>query len=480
MRAMWLAVVAALLAPTLACAQDPSIGETRYGQLCAACHGGNLAGGEGPALMGRGLTHGDSAALMTRVVREGLPPKMPAFNNQLSHDEIEAVVSFVRRKRRVEGSGGTKVPTGVVHTDLHDFQVEALARLPSAFAFAFLPDGRILLTEGIGRLRIMERGKLLPEPVIGAPTGKSGLAASSQNQAVQDVVLHPNYRQNGWIYVGTTEPAPGGLQGAYETLIIKVHRGRIEKGRWVDETVIAEIPNNYGGAKRMAFDAQGHLYVSVPYSAVGYDGPLTAAASQDLTVPGGKILRMNDDGSVPADNPFADKQGITRYIWTFGHRVALGLAFSPAGELWETENGPRGGDEINRLSPGKNYGWAVVTWGHRYDDKPVGANPDGRGYEQPVVAYVPAPSLSAITFYTGDAFPRWKGAMLMATLKQRNLYRIRFEDGRLASQEVILRDMDRIRDVGQGPDGLIYVLTDSGAFARLVPAEAKRAPVAAR
>jgi glucose/arabinose dehydrogenase len=184
----------------------------------------------------------------------------------------------------------------------------------------------------------------------------------------------------------------------------------------------------------------------------------------------GKILRMTADGKVPQDNPFVGKPDAYPYVFAYGNRAPLGLAFNRQGELWETENGPRGGDELNHIKAGLNYGWPGSSWGLRYDDIPAPAEPEQKGVEQPVINWSPSPAVSAIAFYYGKAFARWNGDLIMGSLKQTDLYRIVLDGDRPVLQEVIVHALGRIRDVQIGPDGFVYVLTDEGNLVRLVPA----------
>jgi glucose/arabinose dehydrogenase len=191
---------------------------------------------------------------------------------------------------------------------------------------------------------------------------------------------------------------------------------------------------------------------------------------QLLSSPWGKILRMTADGKVPPDNPFVNTPGAFPYVYALGIRAPLGLAFDRNGKLWESEDGPRGGDELNHIKAAHNYGWPVTTWGFRYDAIPMPANPEQEGMEQPVAAWSPSPAISSLAVYNGKAFPRWKGSMLVGSLKQMDLYRIVVDGDRLVLQETILHGVDRIRDVRVGPQGYVYVLTEAGQLLRLVPA----------
>jgi glucose/arabinose dehydrogenase len=480
--------VATLCSPAVLQAQGApgpdtvSLGDDKFAQACAVCHGAEGVGAAAPTLIGaRPLGHGDEKETLEREVREGIPPQMPAFESKLTEPEIKAVVAYIQAKRfdaatRLQATlmaRASEPPKGVIHSDVHDFRIEMVAQMGTPYGFDFLPDKRILVTEVAGKLRIVDKGHLLPEPVADAPTGDPHGLPDFFKRGMLDLIVHPDYKTNGWIYLLTAQMEPGA--DGHRSPQATITRGRLHDNRWVDSQEVLKFSIEKSSALRLAFDSHNFLYVGTGYSIdEAYTGPKEAAPAQDLSTPWGKILRLKDDGSVPADNPFVGRKDAFPYIWSYGHREPLGLAFSPQGELWETENGPRGGDELNHILPGRNYGWPVSTWGFPYDDKPFSAHPSEKGMQQPVFNWTPSPALSAITFYTGKAFPRWKNNILMGSLKQRDLFRIIVDGDRGVLQEVILHNIDRIRDVKVGPEGYVYLLTDSGMLLRLIPAAGRR------
>jgi glucose/arabinose dehydrogenase len=293
-----------------------------------------------------------------------------------------------------------------------------------------------------------------------------------------DVALHPDYAENGWIYLHF-----GDRCRDCSTSMNKLIRGRIEDGRWVDEeTVWRAEPDTYtgtpdvGAGGRIAFDDRGHVFLSV-----GIKGPSDHEGIQDLSLPYGKIHRVHDDGRIPADNPFLNVPGALKSIWTYGHRSPQGLEFDPlTGRLWSTEMGPRGGDEFNLLLPGRNYGWPLYSKGVNYDGTPVeygkqlGIPLDLAAIEQPVVDLTPSPAVASFILYRGDAFPAWANDAIVGTLKATELYRFEIEGERVVHRETLLRGLARIRDVAAGPDGFVYLLLEhasGGRIVRLVPAK---------
>ncbi len=343
-------------------------------------------------------------------------------------------------------------------------QVTVTKGLNQPFSMAFLPDGGILITERAGRLRIVRNGVLDPAPVAGVPQvhaqGIGGL---------MDLALHPRFAENQWVYF------------TYHKLVDEKSLGRITlaRGRW-DGKALAEVRDLFsatqsGNASRIIFGRDGMLYMTV-----GIGDPPAALRAQDPNDLAGKVLRLRDDGTVPADNPFVGRAGYRPEIYTLGHRNALGLAVNPeTGAIWECENGPNGGDEVNILQAGKNYGWPVVSYGRFYLGPRVSVNPWREEMEPPLVFWVPAIAVSGMTFYTGDKFPNWKNHLFVGGMRQGevprsgHLERIDFNaKWEELHREGMLRELQqRIRDVRQGPDGLLYLLTaeNDGALLRMEP-----------
>ena len=345
-------------------------------------------------------------------------------------------------------------------------RVVAVTRaLEYPFSLAFLPDGNILVTERAGRLRIIREGKLDPQPVAGGPngfgTGESGMPGAVHGY--MDVVLHPQFALNHYIYISYTKSLDE------KRKVLALARGRWD-GKGLTEMrdiFVTEVP----GPGRIAFDRNNNVYMVT-----------TGQDPQDPNTQGGKVLRLRDDGSIPKDNPFVGQAGHRPEVFTLGHRSSLGLAMHPGtGEMWENENGPNGGDEINILKPGANYGWPLVSYGRTYQGPWQSERPGHAGFEPPVVYWMPAIAVSGMTFYTGDKLPKWKGDVFVGSLRtgeipgtghlERILFNEKMEELRRESLLVDLRQ--RIRDVRQGPDGLLYVLTDQkeGALLRIEPAQ---------
>jgi aldose sugar dehydrogenase len=365
----------------------------------------------------------------------------------------------------------------------HQIRVVPTKGLNQPWSMAFLPDGAILIAERPGRLRIVRNGVLDPKPVPGLPAVQAqGLAG------LMDLALHPRFAENKLIYFTYHKPAgaaptPGNTPGGNPPGTITLARAKWEGSGLVDaKDIFSAVPS--GNGSRIVFGKDGMIYMTV-----GFGDPLPPYTNvaglppQDPNSLSGKVLRLKDDGTVPSDNPFVGRAGYRPEIYTMGHRNMIGLTVQPdTGAIWESENGPNGGDEINVLQAGKNYGWPLVSAGRFYLGPRVNEKFYQEGMEQPLVFWVPAIATSGLTFYTGDRFPNWKGHVFAGGMRQGevprsgHLERIDFNDKwEELHRESLLRELQqRIRDVRQGPDGLLYVLTaeNDGALLRIEPAPA--------
>jgi aldose sugar dehydrogenase len=345
-----------------------------------------------------------------------------------------------------------------IDTQAGPVRVEVVARgLANPWGIAPLPDGTLLVTERAGRLRLVQPDGRLSEPLRGVPEvvarGQGGLL---------DVVLDPAFASNRRIYLTYSEPGEGGAGTA-------VARARLGDGGLDDVRVIfRQLPKatdarHFGS--RLAFGADGHLFVTL-------GDRMLLDQAQDLSGHIGKVVRIDADGRVPTDNPFAGRPGARPEVWSFGHRNPQGAAVHPrTGALWIHEFGPRGGDEINVPEPGRNYGWPLVSWGDHYSGQPIAKPPTRPELAQDIRHWVPAISPSGMAFYTGDRFRAWRDNLLIGGLGTRGIVRLTLDGTRVTGEERIALGA-RIRDVRQGRNGEVYALTDEGdgAILRLVPA----------
>ena len=340
----------------------------------------------------------------------------------------------------------------------HDYRVVTVTEgLMRPWSMAWLPSGDMLVTEMPGRLRIVRDGQLLPEAVPGVPevlyTGQGGLF---------EVIPHPNFSENRWIYLSYAKE-----EG--DTSVTAVVRGRLENDQLSNVVEIfspeAAGFGHYGG--KIVFDDDGYMFLALGERQAPARGDLTAHPAQDLSNHHGVIVRLNDDGSVPDDNPFVGQDGALPEIWSYGHRSPQGLVIHPeTGDLWESEHGPQGGDELNLIEPGKNYGWPVIGRGTNYGSigSPIHGAIGQQGMEQPVHFWVPSIAASGLMVYTGDKFPMWHGSILSGALAGEQLARLHMSDDyrEVIVEETLAYDMGRIRDVRQGPDGYIYLAISDG------------------
>jgi len=343
------------------------------------------------------------------------------------------------------------------------YKVSEIARgLDHPWSMAFLPDGSILVTERVGRLRLIKGGALRPQPITGVPAVHTGSQAG-----LFDIVLHPNFAQNSIVYLTYA----AGTRQANGT---QVARARFDGTSLQDVQVIfkalplKDTDAHYGG--RLAFLADGTFALTVG------EGFEYREQAQDLTSDLGKVIRLNDDGSVPQDNPFIGRKAVRPEIYSWGHRNPQGLAYDAAsGRLYETEHGPRGGDELNVIAAGRNYGWPVITYGMDYSGAFVSPYTQRAGLEQPVIYWTPSIAPSGLAIYRGDRFPAWRGDLFVGALAYKHLRRVHLDErGEVALQEELLNDLhSRIRDVRAAPDGYLYVCTDDadGRVLRIEPAQ---------
>lgn len=368
-------------------------------------------------------------------------------------------------------TGAEASDPGVVQTAFHDFRVVEVANgLINPHALEFTPEGDLLVTERPGRLRIIRDGVLLPDSVEGLPPiqgiGRGARKMNGLEQAgLRDVVLHPDFEANRLLYLSYVKPGPDSLG------TLAVARGRYENDRLSDVEEIfhsnadgngTERSSMWGG--RVAFDGRGYMYVTLGDRQWPSSGDLESHPAQQLSNHNGTTVRLHDDGRIPEDNPFVGQTGAMPEIWTRGHRNAQGLAVHPeTGDVWSNEHGPQGGDEVNLLESGLNYGWPVVGHGVNYTTgRAIHEGTLREGMQPPVHVWVPSIGVSGMIFYTGDAFPEWKGDMLVGGMSGQRLVRLRLDGRRIARQEDLLRDIGRVRDVEQGPDGAIYLALDGG------------------
>lgn len=437
--------------------------QTHFENYCSGCHGEQMQ-----AFVDRQWKYGNAKEDIIKSITDGHPEQgMPSFKAVFTEDEIENLAQYIL--------------TGIENVDRYAFQEESLTtdtfqtealqfsldtvateNLTSPWGMAFLPDGEMLITDRSGSLYRLNQNRSL-QAVKGVPEvlaeGQGGLL---------DVELHPDFKNNQWIYLSYSKPKVEGKDTLSTTAIT---RAKLKGNRLTEQQVIFEaLPyattrHHYGS--RLEFDKDGYLFFSVGDRGNREENP------QSLDNHCGKIHRIKDDGSIPEDNPFVNQQGALPSIYSYGHRNPQGLAMHPTtGVLWEHEHGPRGGDEVNLIQKAQNYGWSVISYGINYDGTTFTQETIREEMEQPILYWVPSIAPSGMDFVTGDRYKGWEGNLLVGSLRFKYLNRCKVEGNKIVEEEILMKNIGRVRNVEMAPDGYIYVaVEDPGAIYRLVPIE---------
>lgn len=324
------------------------------------------------------------------------------------------------------------------------------------WGMTWLPDGTMLVTEKNGILYHIKNG--VKTEIKNVPKvynrGQGGLL---------DIAVHPNYSKNGWIYITYSDSEGEGEGGNTKLIRTKLLDGSLTQ----IESLYKALPNTTKGlhfGSRIVFDNEGYLYFSVGERGAHFENP------QDINRDGGKIYRLNDDGSIPKDNPFVGQVGAKEAIYSFGHRNPQGMAKNPiTGQIWAHEHGPQGGDEINIIKKGANYGWPVVTYGIDYDGKTISTQTEKPGIEKPIYYWLPSIAPCGMVFVTGDRYPDWKGHLLVGSLKFQYLELVKLKGAEVVDRQKIATDIGRVRNVAQGPDGYIYIAVEGKGILKIIP-----------
>lgn len=442
-----------------ASAQRPRAHEELYALHCATCHGADGAGGQGLSLVDDVWTHGADDGSIARVIADGLAEgAMPAYGEVLTDEQIQSLVVMIRELRDRPRFNAAKLEAagtdGRYSSQLADFTLtEVYATDGTLWGLDFLPDGRMITSSRSGKIAITD-GRT--ETVItGTP------AVHDQGDiGMLDLRLHPDYANNGWVYVAAN--VDGDPHTDERRAMTEIIRARIRDGRWVDEEILFRARPEHRTIGRQRLGSRFLFHEGYLYFSIGDGGPQDQP-SQDLTYPIGKTYRIHDDGRIPADNPFVDHDlpGVYEAIWTYGNRNVQGFAIQPeTGLLFAAEHGPRGGDELNILKPGANYGWPRVTYGIHYNGQPISAHQQMAGVEDVVLHWTPSIAVCDIHFYTGDAFPAWRGDLLVTALGREHLRRLKFQGTQVVEQELLISDIGRIRTISVDQQGRLYLVTN--------------------
>lgn len=443
-----------------------------YNSMCAKCHGERAQGGGGgtKSLNTKEKFLQKYDKIFFDTIKNGTEDTMEAYGTTLTDQQIWGLVVHIRELQasalRAE-FGDPKPVNGVFPSTSHPYKVETVVDrgkgLQIPWSLDWLPDGTMLVANRPGALVKVKNGEVIAT-IEGTPkvyqNGQAGL---------MDVAVHPNYSKNGWIYlsfsdIGRDNPSQG---------FTKIVRGRLDGNKWVSqETIFEADQKHYSGGgvhfgSRIVFDGKGHIFFC---SGERGRGPL----AQDLSRPNGKIFRTFEDGTIPPDNPFAKSpNGELPQIWSYGHRNPQGLALDLSGQLWDTEHGPRGGDEVNKIEKAANYGWPLIAFSINYNDAPMETPwpKAGQNFKLPAFRWLPSIGACGLDVIKGNAFPKWKGDLVAGGLVGQNIDRIRMKNGEFVEREELIHNMGRVRDVVVGPDGNIYAaLNDPDKIIRIVPA----------
>lgn len=455
-------ILSALILTIPAAADTP--GQDLYMQYCSSCHGERLQGGNAQSLVDGIWQFGEGRGYVYQNIKFGITHLgMPGFEKSLTDSQINEIIDFLMAAESAAAPPKPTIPQKLQTLD-YDVKVEIIAEgLQVPWSIAFPDKNHAFVTERPGRLRQILDGKLLPEPVRQTPKvlneGQGGLL---------DVAVDPDYAHNGWIYLSYSHALE--TQGSRPGAMTRIVRGKIKDNIWTDQQVLYEAPHDsyrttrhhYGC--RIVFDKKGYLYFGIGER--GYQDQ-----AQELSLPNGKIHRIYPDGKIPADNPFVNKENALPAIFAYGIRNPQGLAIHPVtDDLWETEHGPLGGDEVNRIQAGKNYGWPVITYGRNYDGSTITPIVAKEGMQQPIYYWKPSIAVCGMDFVTGPMFEKWKNHLLVTALKYEEVRLLDVKDGRVLHDEVILKNAGRVRDVACAPDGSIYVvLNGPHSILRLTP-----------
>ena len=433
---------------------------------CASCHGSDLKGEIAQSLLDGSWQFGSRRNDIFRSVKFGHPHHgMPSWGAVMGDEEIDTLVGYLIAEEERLGVNKKAIPT-TLETQDYDIDITVIAEgLDIPWSIDFIDESNALITERGGRLRMLSEGVLLEDSIAETPQVRVG-----GQGGLMDVTLDPDYDDNGWIYLSYSHGIEKKDQEDRAPAMTKIVRGKIVDHRWTGEQILFEADHgtyrtagqHFGG--RIVFDHQGHLYFSIGDRGAGDH-------AQDLSKPNGKIHRVYSDGRIPNSNPFYSDPNALKTIFSYGHRNPQGLAIHPgSGELWDTEHGPLGGDELNLIKPGINYGWPVISYGLNYNGTTFTDKVRLEGMAQPNLYWKPSIAVCGLHFYDGALFPKWKNKLLVGALKFEEVQLLDIEKDRVIYKQTILKNAGRVRDVTTGPDGAIYVvLNNPGSIIRLSP-----------
>ncbi len=433
----------------------PQQAESIYKTYCGGCHGANMEGNSATKLIKSNWLHGSGRNAIFRTIKLGIPnTEMKGWGNVLKDNQIRALADFIIDSQNKPAKTKDTIPVKIV-TRNYILKVEKLVTndITTPWGIEFVNANRALISEKNGRLRWLINGNLDTVPIRGLPATHT----KTSTGGYMDIALDPKYQQNGWVYLSYSHTR-GNIQDTNAPAMTKIIRGKIKDHEWTDEQTLFEVPDslmvvegNRWGC-RFLFDKAGYLYFTIGDMGKAMD-------SQNLSRAIGKVYRIHPDGSIPKDNPFVNTPGALPAIFTLGNRNVQGITQHPiTGALWATEHGPRGGDELNILKKGANYGWPVITCGIDYSGEIVSEKTRQKGMEQPVVQWTPSIAVCPAEFCTSPLFSKWKNNLLIGALAFEELRRLVIVNDKVIKQEIIMKGFGRVRDIKTSPDGALYVL----------------------
>lgn len=443
-----------------------------YQTYCMGCHGPGLKGtAAGSSLLGENLKHGNDKSSIAKIISKGVPnTTMIGWGNVISQAETEALADYIIIQRKAPQSQ-VKEKNLTFNTQDYTLNIEKLVTdgMDAPWALEFVDSNRALISGNKGEFYWVVNGKLDSKKITGLPF----VYGSDMFGGMMDLALDPNYKENGWVYFAFSHN-PKNTVDKTSPAMTKVVRGKIKDDRWMEEQTLFLAPDSIlvsGGMRwgsRLLFDIDGYLYFTIGDMQQSIQSGINPQLPYRAE---GKIFRINSDGSIPADNPFYGQTATLQGIYAWGTRNVQGMAQHPvSGKIYFTDHGPRGGDEVNLLKKAGNYGWPVITYGVNYDGSPITELREKEGMEQPVTYYDPSIAICAAEFVQSNLFPKWGNQLLITALKDQEIRRLVLQGDQISSQEVILKGLGRVRDVKIGPDGAIYVITNSpDALLRITP-----------
>ncbi|MBT32560.1 MAG: glucose sorbosone dehydrogenase [Thalassobius sp.] len=446
-------------------------GKKLYINYCAGCHGTNLEGTTSAAsLLKPEWKSGENEVQIEETIKNGVAnTTMIAWSSVLNDEQITSITQFILASQNSNNTANTSNHFDLIDSKKYNLKVEKLVteNLRTPWGIEFINADTALISEKHGSLKWLINGKVSSQTITGLPQTHT----KSSTGGFMDIAFDPEYKENGWIYLAYSH-TNGDNNDAKALALTKIVRGKIINNAWTHQQTLFEVPDSLMVVRgnrwgcRFLFDKDGYLFFSIGDMGKAMD-------SQDLGKATGKVFRINRDGSIPEDNPFINEAGALKAIYSIGNRNVQGISQHPqTGEIWATEHGPRGGDELNIIRKGANYGWPVITYGINYDGSQITDKTEQEGMEQPIVYWTPSIAACPTEFVESPLFSAWENNLLVGALAFQELRRLVIEGDKVTEQELLFKGKGRIRDIKFGKDGALYILTnDPDGILKITPEE---------